>query len=357
MEGSSTIPWHPLRFVPRYQERIWGGRSLAALYGRELPPGRPIGESWEIVDRPEAESVVAEGPLQGRTLRELMAAAPEGVLGDAVSRDGRFPLLVKILDARDVLSLQVHPPAAKARELGGEPKTEAWYFTAAEADAGILAGLRRGTTRAEFERRLGDGTVAECFHRAAVRAGDAMFLPSGRVHALGAGVVLFEIQENSDTTYRVYDWNRPGLDGRPRALHVAESLASIDFDDFEPGLVDAPWRDAGGWQVKELAAAPAFRVWLEATKSTSTSTSTGPATTNGERRERVLRGRVVGVVRGELEVEGCGRSLRLGAGDFCLLPAALGEVAWRCAEGAEWICAEPGSGRTGACVPGVGRGG
>src|SRR5208282_2442170 len=128
----------------------------------------------------------------------------------------RFPLLVKILDAQEKLSLQVHPPAPLAAKLGGEPKTEMWYIAAAKPGAELYAGLKRGVTRRQFEQAIRDATVAECFHRLQVRAGDALFLPSGRVHALGAGLVVFEIQQNSDTTYRVFDWDRVGLDGKPR---------------------------------------------------------------------------------------------------------------------------------------------
>ena len=150
---------------------------------------------------------------------------------------GGFRLLIKILDARDKLSLQVHPPAGQAAELGGEPKTEMWYIAEAAPGAELYVGLKRGVTRAEFEQKIKAGTVAECFHRVACEPGDAMFLPSGRVHALGAGLVIFEIQQNSDTTYRVFDWNRLGLDGKPRELHIPQSLASIDFNDFEPSLL------------------------------------------------------------------------------------------------------------------------
>ena len=127
-------------------------------------------------------------------------------------------------------------PASKAAELKGEPKTEMWFIADAAPGAELFVGLKRGVTRAEFEKKIADGSVAECFHRVPVRAGDTMFLPSGRVHAIGAGLVIFEIQQNSDTTYRVFDWNRIGLDGKPRELHVAQSLASIDFNDFEPKL-------------------------------------------------------------------------------------------------------------------------
>jgi mannose-6-phosphate isomerase len=324
--------WYPIRFAPIYQQRVWGGRRLASVYGRSLPDGAPIGESWEISDRQEAQSVVANGPLAGRTLHQLIAEDPSGVMGQAALRAGRFPLLIKILDAREVLSLQVHPPAGLAASMGGESKTEMWYFTAADAGAEILAGLRSGTTRTDFERQLTEGKVEQCFHRLAVHPGDAMFLPSGRVHALGAGLLLFEIQENSDTTYRVFDWNRRGLDGKQRPLHVAESLASIDFGDHAPGLVASSWVEHGGLGTRLLAGDPLFRV--EAHR--------GPDAAWW--RQPLDRCVVVGVVRGGLRLGDpvCGE--RLGPGDFCLLPAGL-EVAEARLEGeTEWLTAAPGAG-------------
>ncbi len=176
------------------------------------------------------------------------------LLGRKTGNSEPFPLLIKLLDARETLSLQVHPPAAKAKELGGEPKTEMWYVAAAEPRSELFVGLKRGVTREQFEAQLAAGTVAECFHRVPVTAGDAMFLPSGRVHALGGGLVIFEIQQNSDTTYRVFDWNRVGLDGKPRELHVPQSLASIDFQDFVlPGDSHGNVRD--GAQVRETGPA------------------------------------------------------------------------------------------------------
>ena len=154
------------------------------------------------------------------------------MLGAGYKKTDKFPLLIKILDAQEKLSLQVHPPADKAAQLSGEPKTEFWYVADAAPGAELFVGLKKGTTRAEFERKIKDGTVADCVQQIPVQKGDAMFLPSGRVHALGGGNVIFEIQQNSDTTYRVFDWNRVGLDGKPRELHIKESLASINFDDF-----------------------------------------------------------------------------------------------------------------------------
>jgi mannose-6-phosphate isomerase class I len=167
-----------------------------------------------------------------------------------------------LLDADQKLSLQVHPPSSIAAQLGGEPKTEMWFIAHAEPGAELYVGLRRGVTRALFERKIADGTVADCFHRLAVQRGDVMFLPSGRVHALGAGLVIFEIQQNSDTTYRVFDWNRVGLDGKPRDLHIEQSLACIDFNDFEPGLVQSEWQTFPGLRRKTLVRSDLFQADL-----------------------------------------------------------------------------------------------
>jgi mannose-6-phosphate isomerase len=225
-----------LTFKPLFQERIWGGHRLADLYGKKLPPSVAIGESWEIVDRPEAQSVVRDGPLQGKTLHELWMQDRRSIFGN-VPDATRFPLLVKILDARERLSLQVHPPEKVAAKLGGEPKTEFWYVAAADPGAELFVGLQEAMTRAQFEEALRAGTIAEYVHRIRVRTGDTMFLPAGRLHAVGEGNLLVEIQQNSDTTYRVFDWNRVDDQGRPRQLHVDQALQCIDFNDVRPQLV------------------------------------------------------------------------------------------------------------------------
>ena len=228
----------PIVFEPLFMERVWGGRRLESLYGKRLPPAVRIGESWEMVDRDEAQSVVHNGPLRGVTLHELWSQRRWEIFGKnfASHPSRRFPLLLKLLDCQERLSVQVHPPAAIAGQLGGEPKTEMWYVADAEPVAEIFAGLERGVTRENFEGALHSGRVADRIHRIATKRGDAIFIPSGRIHAIGAGNVIFEVQQNSDTTYRVFDWNRTGLDGKPRAMHVAESMQSIDFNDFEPPL-------------------------------------------------------------------------------------------------------------------------
>ncbi len=307
---------YPLTFRPIFKERIWGGRALERLYRKTLPAKVPIGESWEISDRPGDVSVIADGPLAGKDLRWLMENHREELLGDANAANGRFPLLVKILDAREKLSLQVHPPAHKAAELGGEPKTEAWYIADAAPGAELYVGLKRGVTRSHFEGKIKSGDVADCFHRVPVKAGDTMFLPSGRVHAIGAGLVIFEFQQNSDTTYRVFDWKRVGLDGKPRELHVKESLASIDFQDFEPSLVSEKFTTLQEIKSRHLVKNPLFEI--EEFKSPWTSV----VTTRGG------KPRVVAVAEGRLLVRRTtlgshSIGLSLSPGEFCLLPASL----------------------------------
>ena len=303
---------YPFVFHPIFKERVWGGRELERLYGKKLPSGAPIGESWEISDRPGDASVITNGPLAGKDFRWLMENHAGEVLGDAKpAAAGRFPLLCKILDARDKLSLQVHPPARKAAELKGEPKTEMWYIADAAPDASLYVGLKRGVTRAEFERKIADGSVADCFHRIPVRAGDTMFLPSGRVHAIGDGLVIFEIQQNSDTTYRVFDWNRVGLDGKPRELHVAQSLASIDFNDFEPKLVETKFAGDASLQKRSLVNDPLFNV--EAWKLSSGATALLTP----------KKLQIIAVTTGKVEVKSGSTLVNLSAGEFCLISASL----------------------------------
>ena len=304
----------PLEFEPILKERVWGGHRLAQQYGKHAPPGQLIGESWEISDRPEGVSVITNGPLAGKDLGWLMEHHRVELLGRAEPGFSRFPILCKLLDANQKLSLQVHPPSSIAAQLGGEPKTEMWFIAHAEPGAELYVGLRRGVTRALFERKIADGAVADCFHRLAVKSGDVMFLPSGRVHALGAGLVIFEIQQNSDTTYRVFDWNRVGLDGKPRDLHIEQSLACIDFNDFEPGLVQSEWRTFPGLRRKSLVRSALFQADLVGLPPESTA---------------VLEGgqlRILAIVEGTVEVTSEAHALRLSAGQFGLLPAALPEV-------------------------------
>ena len=309
---------YPFTFHPIYKERVWGGRELERLYGKNLPPGRLIGESWEISDRPGDASVIANGPLAGKTLRWLMEEHRAELVGTAKPAVAdRFPLLCKILDAREKLSLQVHPPAAGIAGLPGEPKTEMWYIADAAPGAELFVGLKGGVTRADFERKISDGSVAECFHHVPVRTGDTMFLPSGRVHAIGAGLVIFEIQQNSDTTYRVFDWNRVGLDGKPRELHLAPSLASIDFNDFEPQPVQSQIIRDGPIQKRLLVDNPLFIV------------ESWEVNSGAEGRLKPNALQIVAVTRGQIEFRSDAGAIQLSAGRFGLLPACLERVEWQ----------------------------
>jgi mannose-6-phosphate isomerase len=303
---------YPLTFEPIFKERIWGGRKLEELYGKKLPINVPVGESWEISDRPDDVSVISNGPLKGKTLNWLVTHYTEDLFGPSSRTSQRgvtaFPLLIKILDAQEKLSLQVHPPAKLAPLLGGEPKTEMWYIVHAEPGAELYVGLKRGVTRAEFERKIKDGTVADCFHRVPVKSGDAMFLPSGRVHAIGAGLVIFEVQQNSDTTYRVFDWNRVDKNGNARELHVKESLASIDFEDFEPALLPQ--------SAKSLVEHELFRVRKVDLRK-------GESIALGNELE------IVGVITGSTQIAHGSTEVKVSAGQFCLLPACCANAQLR----------------------------
>ncbi len=321
---------YPLLFEPILQERVWGGNRLAKLFGRPVPENRPIGESWEISDRPDAESRIRNGPLQGQTLRWLMQEAGEQLMGRPIQTGERFPWLGKLLDARDDLSLQVHPPAHLAAALGGEPKTEMWYVAWAAPGARLYAGLKVGVDQPTFVQALDAGTVAECFHQLPVQAGDVLFLPSGRVHALGKGIVIFEIQQNSDTTYRVFDWNRVGLDGRPRPLHREAALVSIDFEDHTPRLVPRHFAHHEGEQVRALVRDPLF--WIDHVRAD------GLEFRNGlDLRPDQTAGLFVGLAGEFVLTKDDGFETKVTAGSFCLVPASVNTVQVRASTQAEWL--------------------
>ena len=286
----------PITFPPLYMPRIWGGRSLESTYSRTLPDGQPYGESWEMSDREHEQSIVHEGPYAGHSLHDLWSNHRDELFGTGLTGD-RFPLLIKILDARDDLSIQVHPPRAVSDELGGEPKTEMWYIADCDPGAKLYVGFKDGVTREDFGTSLEDGTVAEKVHAIAPHPGQSIFIPSGRLHAIGAGFLIYEIQQNSDTTYRVFDWNRLGLDGMPRELHVEKSMRSIDFGDIEPGMDEADG--------PVIANCEHFVVEEHEVPS-------GASISNSGDKFSILT-----IVSGQLTSNG-GRSFR--AGDFLLLP-------------------------------------
>lgn len=220
----------PLRFVPQLRPMVWGGRRLGELLGKHLPTDEPYGESWEVSDHPLHRSIAANGPATGRTLHELMATQAEAILGPATAR--QFPWLIKFLDCHDWLSVQVHPDAKTVQRLlpGEGSKTEAWFVLHAEPGSRIYAGLVPGTDEARLRRALREGNVADCLHHFAPRPGDCIYLPAGTVHAVGGGVLLAEVQQTSDATFRLFDWNRRDAQGRQRPLHIEEAIASIDWN-------------------------------------------------------------------------------------------------------------------------------
>lgn len=228
-----------LEFIPLYMERVWGGRAFESKLGRTLPEDKIIGESWEIVDREDEQSTVANGPFAGKTIREILKNHGIEIMGPGCDLQKPFPILVKWLDCRERLSLQVHPSAEIAMSLNGEPKNENCYIADADESASIIAGLRPGVTREMFERALAEGKVEDHVQFLPTSGGDSIFVESGCVHAISSGNLILEIQQNSDTTYRVFDWNRMGLDGTPRKLHIDESLQSINFDMPAPDLIKA----------------------------------------------------------------------------------------------------------------------
>ena len=208
---------------------------MESVYQRQLPDEQPYGESWEMSDREDEQSIVDHGPFAGKTLHDLWIHHRDEIFGPGLTGE-RFPLLIKILDARDDLSIQVHPPVEMAEELGGDAKTEMWYIADCDPGAKLYVGFKDGVTKEDFAASLQDGSVADKVHAIEPEKDQSIFIPSGRLHAIGAGFLIYEIQQNSDTTYRVFDWNRLGLDGNPRDLHVEQSMKSIDFDDHEPGM-------------------------------------------------------------------------------------------------------------------------
>jgi mannose-6-phosphate isomerase len=223
-------PLPPLRFRPILREYLWGGRQLGSQLGKALGDGQHYAESWELVDHGADQSIVAEGPLVGTTLHELVTQHGPALLGRHHPQK-QFPLLFKFLDAQKTLSVQVHPNDEQAARLDPPDlgKTEAWVVLAAEPSSRIYAGLKPSVDAARLERESAAGTCDNCLHQLEPAVGDCVFIEAGTVHAIGAGLLIAEIQQASDTTYRLFDWNRLDRDGRPRQLHVRESLAVTDF--------------------------------------------------------------------------------------------------------------------------------
>ena len=315
----SQTPLYPLRFEPIYQYRLWGGRRLAGLLTAPLPGDGPIGEAWVLSDRDDHQSRVADGPLKGQTIAQLLAQFPEQVMGKLAGRFRRFPLLLKFLDAREMLSVQVHPADTHTDLLpaGETGKTEAWVVLEAGPKSRIYAGLKPGTTEAGLRQALANGGVADQLAYFTPKPGDAVFLPAGTVHSLGGDIVVFEVQQNSDVTFRLYDWNHvDAKTGKPRALQVDQALACIDFGECAGGLVAPVMETTTPVERERLFHCEQF--WLSRLRGDS------PFTVGAAGVPRVLV-----CIEGTGQVEHGGATYAVGKGDVFLLPAVVGPCSFR----------------------------
>ena len=221
---------YPFKFESIFKHRIWGGQKLREVFGKNIPPFENIGESWELADLPEDKSIIANGQFAGQTLHSLIKQYSQQITGDK-DFSLPFPLLIKFLDAEDILSVQAHPDERTCERMGtGEAKTECWYIISAEPGAVIYKGLKKGVTKQQFAEAIKQGTVEKMLEKVAVQVGECHFLPAGTAHSIGSGLLIAEIQTPSDTTYRVFDWNRVDKDGKARPLHIEQALESIHFE-------------------------------------------------------------------------------------------------------------------------------
>lgn len=313
---------YPLTFEPVFRDYIWGGRNLATKLDRDIPAGMTVAESWEISGHPSSPTKVDQGPLTGKTLIEVLNLLGTDLVGnrsqEMLSR-GKFPLLIKLLDANKPLSVQVHPEDdyANQHENGELGKTEMWHILHAKPDAHLIYGLQSGVTPESFRESLENGTLESCLHQLPVSPGDSVFIPAGSVHAIMDGIVLAEIQQNSDTTYRVYDWNRIGADGKPRPLHIDKAIDVINFEQVEPGPYSPELiTENNNYQQEFITRCPYFNV-ERLTLNEGEHTFSG--TCDGSTFE------IWGLIEGQGLVAWNEEQLPLKAVRFVLLPAKLGD--------------------------------
>ena len=311
----SEMPLYPLRFEPIYQYRLWGGRRLSDLLSAPLPGDGPIGEAWVLSDRTDHQSLVANGPLKGRTIGDLMEQFRKPLMGNLAPRFRRFPLLLKFLDARAMLSVQVHPSDANPELIlaGDTAKTEAWVVIEAEKGSHIYAGLRSGTTTGSLRQSLDDGTIADHLVGIVPKPGDAVFIPAGTVHALGNDVVVFEVQQNSDVTFRLYDWGHIDPETKePRPLQVGQAFACIEFGASGSGLVAPRVETTEPVERERLFDCHAFLLWRLLGQDLFTVGA-------------MAEPRILVCIKGSGKVTHEGTPYAVGKGDVWLLPAEAGE--------------------------------
>lgn len=314
----NQMPLYPLRFEPIYQYRLWGGRRLADLLAAPLPGDGPIGEAWILSDRDDHPSLVANGPLKGQALGQLLKQWPEQLLGQRAGRFRRFPLLLKFLDVRNTLSVQVHPSDRQTRYIpaGETGKTEAWVVLEAGLGSRIYAGLKPGTTADGLRRAVANKTVADHLACFTPKPGDGVLVPAGTVHSLG-DVVVFEVQENSDVTFRLYDWDHiDPKTSQPRPLQVDQAIACIDFAQGAVGPVTPVVEELKPVLRERLFCCEHFGLWRLRVQS--------PFTVGAAETPRVLV-----CVAGDGQLEHDGANYAVGKGDVLLLPAVAGACVFR----------------------------
>ena len=317
-ETSDPALLYPLRFEPIYQYRLWGGRHLANLLAAPLPSG-PVGEAWLLSDRDDHPSRVTDGPFKGQSIGQLLRQFPEQMMGKLAGRFRRFPLLLKFLDVHEMLSVQVHPTKANTNLLpaGETPKTEAWVVLDAGAQSRIYAGLKPETTETDLRRALTNGTVVDHLAFLIPKPGDAIFLRAGTVHSLGGDLVVFEIQQNSDVTFRLYDWDHiDPKTGKPRALQVDKAIACIDFAEGPVNRVTPDVETTTLVEREKLFHCEHFWLWRLRGRS--------PFTVGKANLPRVLV-----CIEGEGQVEHGDATYAVGRGDVFLLPAVIGQCVFR----------------------------
>jgi mannose-6-phosphate isomerase len=315
-----------LKLRPYLRKKVWGGRKLADLFGKELPDASPYGEAWEVADLAEGESTITNGPLAGHSLSHAVALWGEALC--AGSADGAFPLLVKLLDAQDDLSVQVHPGEDDIARLGldADSKDECWLILQADEGGCILHGFEQATTAADFRMAVEQNRAADVLRRVPVQAGDVIRVSPGTIHAICKGVCLLEVQQPSDTTYRVYDYNRPGMDGEPRELHLEDAMRVANFDAHPPCKLAATSSAAD--DVEVLVDVDAYRIER--------------LRLSGQRRWHVdeRTPQVVYAAGGPVHLSGATGSVELAPGQTSVIPAGVGEVRLKSgASGADIIAA------------------
>jgi mannose-6-phosphate isomerase len=314
----SQTPLYPLRFEPIYQYRLWGGRRLADMLTTPLPGDGPIGEAWLLSDRDDHPSKVADGPLKGSTIRQLLEQSPDQMLGKLTGRFRRFPVLLKFLDAREKLSVQVHPEDGQKDFIpaGETGKTEAWVVLEAGPISRIFAGLKPGVTQGDLMQALANRTAGDLLASFTPKVGDAVLLRAGTVHSLG-GLVVFEVQENSDVTFRLYDWDRiDSKTGKPRPLQVHQAMACLDFEQVAIGPVRPVVEEAAPVRRERLFHCEHFTVWRHSGRLQFT---VGAADVP----------RVLVCIIGTGVLDHGGANYRVGRGDVVLLPAEVGVCSYR----------------------------